>query len=167
MINTGEPRVMSPTPTHCLQSIESRQRNVEKKYPQYHASPVTMSSIPTLFRSKSQKLFADLFISKWKSFQFVRPFRGRSGISSPRWETTGRLRGRSSLQATRRLREDRVGGEQPRGLRLHVLQESLNKYYIINDVNILMCSRAGFSFAGLEYGTECYCGHNEPDIKRR
>ena len=37
---------------------------------------------------KSQKLFADLFISKWKSFQFVRPFRGRSGISSPRWEKT-------------------------------------------------------------------------------
>ena len=27
--------------------------------------------------------------------------------------------------------------------------------------------RAGFSFAGLEYGTECYCGHNEPDTKRR
>ena len=127
MINTGEPRVMSPTPMHCLHSIESRQRNVKKKYPQYHASPATTSSIPTLFRSKSQKLFADLFISKWKSFQFVRPFRGRSGISSPRREKTRLLRGQSPLQATRRLREDRVGGEQPRGLRLHVLQESLNK----------------------------------------
>lgn len=61
IINTGELLVMSPTPMHCLQSIESRQRNVEKKYPQSHASLATMSSILTLFRSINLRNFLRIY----------------------------------------------------------------------------------------------------------
>ena len=28
-----------------------------------------------------------------------------------------------------------------------------------------MCSRAGFAFAGVQYGVECFCGHDKPDDK--
>ena len=30
-----------------------------------------------------------------------------------------------------------------------------------------MCSRAGFAFSGVQYGVECFCGHDMPDKKLR
>ena len=30
-----------------------------------------------------------------------------------------------------------------------------------------MCSKAGFAFSGVQYGVECFCGHDKPDEKQR
>ena len=30
-----------------------------------------------------------------------------------------------------------------------------------------MCSRAGFAFSGVQFGVECYCGHDAPVEKHR
>lgn len=32
---------------------------------------------------------------------------------------------------------------------------------------VRMCSKAGFAFAGVEWGQECFCGHNPPDKDKR
>ena len=30
-----------------------------------------------------------------------------------------------------------------------------------------MCSKAGFAFSGVQYGVECFCGHDKPDERKK
>lgn len=50
-----------------------------------------------------------------------------------------------------------------------MLQGFRRQFWTDNSIKtcVKMCSKAGFAFAGLEFGVECYCGHNHPDPSRQ